>query len=77
MQYVESITGVLSDHLGWHRARLQFMARFTSALLKLETTNLREIAVALKAGVKEESIAEISAPWRIDLLPEKWARRMS
>jgi hypothetical protein len=31
------------------------MARFTSALLKLTTTNLREIAVALKAGVKEDS----------------------
>lgn len=55
MQYVQSITGVLSDHLGWHRARLKFMARFTSALLKLTTANLREIAVALKAGVKEES----------------------
>jgi len=55
MHYVRSITGVLSDHLGWHRARLKFMARFTSALLKLTTTNLREIAVALKAGVKEDS----------------------
>ena len=49
------MTDVLSDHLGWHLARLKFVARFTSALLKLTTTNLREIAVALKAGVKEES----------------------
>ncbi|NBB73036.1 MAG: hypothetical protein GVY35_05080 [Bacteroidetes bacterium] len=55
MQYVESMTSVLSNHLGWHRARLKFVARFTSALLKLTTTNLREIAVTLKAGVKEES----------------------
>lgn len=31
------------------------MACFTSALPKLITTNLREIAVALKAGVKEDS----------------------
>ena len=31
------------------------MARFTSALLKLTTTNLSEIALALKADVKEES----------------------
>ena len=65
MQYVESMTSVLSDHLGWHRARLKFMARFTTALLKLATTNLRELAVALKAGVKEESLAEISARRRI------------
>ncbi|MCS4194613.1 hypothetical protein GGP50_002843 [Salinibacter ruber] len=35
MQYVRSITGVLSDHLGWHRARLKFMARFTATLLQL------------------------------------------
>lgn len=55
MHYVQSITGVLSDHLGWHRARLKFIARFTSALLKLTTSNLWEIATVLKAGVKEES----------------------
>jgi hypothetical protein len=59
------MTDVLSDHLGWHRARLKFMARFTTALLKLTTTNLRELAVALKAGVEEESTAEISAHRRI------------
>ncbi len=34
---------------------MKFMARFTSALLKLRASNLREIAVALKAGVKEDS----------------------
>jgi len=55
MHYVRSITGVLSDHLGWHRARLKFMARFTSALLKLRASNLWEIATVLKAGVKVES----------------------
>ena len=55
MHYVRSITGVLSDHLGWHRARLKFMARFTSALLKPWASNLWEIATVLKADVKEES----------------------
>ncbi len=57
MQYVRSITGVgvLSDHLGWHRARLEFMARFTAALLQLQTANLWKIAVSLKAGVQDES----------------------
>lgn len=37
------------------RARLKFMARFTSALLKLRASNLWEIATASKAGVKGES----------------------
>lgn len=55
MPYVQSITDVLSDHLGWHRARLKFMARFCSALLTLTTTNLRRLAVALKAGVDPKS----------------------
>lgn len=55
MHYVRSITDVLASHLGWHRARLKFMARFTAALLKLRTTNLWELAVVLKAGVKETS----------------------
>lgn len=55
MQYVRSITGVLSDHLGWHRARLKFMARFTAGLLQLQTANLWKIAVSLKAGVQDES----------------------
>jgi hypothetical protein len=45
MRYVASITNVLSDHLGWHRAQLKFiplkfMARFTSALFRLTTTDL-------------------------------------
>jgi hypothetical protein len=55
MRYVASITNVLSDHLGWHRARLKFMARFTSALLRLRTTDLWKIALALKAGVRQKS----------------------
>jgi hypothetical protein len=54
-RYVAFITNVLSGHLGWHRARLKFMARFTSALLRLPTTDLWKIALALKAGVRQKS----------------------
>lgn len=55
MRYVRSLTNVLSDHLGWHRARLKFIARFTSALLTQTTTNLKRLALTLKAGVKPTS----------------------
>lgn len=55
MAYVKPITDVLSDHLGSRRARLKFMARFTSVLLKLTTTNLWRIALALKAGIQVKS----------------------
>jgi hypothetical protein len=55
MRYVASITNVLSNHLGWHRARLKFIARFTSALLQLTTKDLWKIALALKASVQQKS----------------------
>lgn len=55
MPYVRSITDVLTDHLGWNRARLKLIARFKAAMLKLQTANLWKIAVALKAGVQIRS----------------------
>jgi hypothetical protein len=59
MRNVASITNLLSDNLGWHRARLKFiplkfMARFTLALLRLTTTDLWKIALALKAAPKQK-----------------------
>jgi uncharacterized protein (UPF0216 family) len=55
MPYVASITSVLSGHLGWHRARLKFMARFTMALLQRRSADLWQIALALKADVQLKS----------------------
>ena len=55
MPYVTALTNVLSQSLGWHRARMTFMARFVLCSLQLTTTNLRRIAVSLKAGVEERS----------------------
>lgn len=55
MHYVQSITNVLTNHLGWHRARLKLIARFQAALLTLQTTNLSKIAVSLKGGVEIKS----------------------
>jgi len=37
---MHSITNVLLDHLGWHRAQLTLMARFTVALPQRTTTDL-------------------------------------
>lgn len=67
MHYVQSITNVLTNHLGWHRARLKFIARFQAALLKLQTTNLSKIAVSLKGGGNrinfvEEGFGDIHGP---------------
>lgn len=55
MPYVASLTNVLSNHLGWHRARVKFIARFTTAVVKQATTDLWAIALALKADVQPAS----------------------
>ncbi|MCS3831202.1 hypothetical protein GGP91_003301 [Salinibacter ruber] len=35
MLWVRSLTDVLSGYLHWHLSRLQFMAQFTSSVLRL------------------------------------------
>jgi hypothetical protein len=55
MQYVNSLTDVLSGYLDWHLSRLKLMARFTSSVLTLTTTNLWKVSLALKADVEQGS----------------------
>ena len=55
MPYVRSLTDVLSGYLDWHLSRLKLMARFTSSVLTLTTTDLSKVALALKARPKQES----------------------
>ena len=55
MPYVRSLTDVLAGYLDWHLSRLKLMARFTSSVLTLTTTNLWKISLALKAAPKQES----------------------
>ena len=55
MPYVRSLTDVLSGYLDWHLSRLKLMARFTSSVLTLTTTNLWKISLALKADVEQDS----------------------
>ena len=55
LPYVSRLTSVLSTRLGWNRARLKLVARLVRAALKLTTTNLAELAVAMKPQVKTAS----------------------
>ena len=70
MPCVTALTNVLTQSLGWHRARMTFMARFVLCSLQLTTTNLRRIAVSLKAGVEERSnyrrIRRFLAHYKVD-----------
>ena len=46
-QYSE-LKKALQPHLGWHGARVSFLALFLLALLKVRTVNLSEIAVGME-----------------------------
>ena len=53
--YVKQLTRVLSEELGWNRARLKLMARLMRALPIQATTNLAELALVMKPQVETES----------------------
>ena len=46
MPYVTALTNVFHQTLGWHRARMTFMARFVLYSLQLTTTNLRRLTAS-------------------------------
>lgn len=55
MPYLTRLKTILQERLPWNGARIDFVARFTIALLKVCTTNLTEVALALKGSVKRSS----------------------
>ncbi|MCS3658821.1 IS4 family transposase [Salinibacter ruber] len=55
LPYVKQLTRVLSERLGWNRARMKLMARLTGALPMQTTTNLAELAVVMKPEVETDS----------------------
>ena len=46
---------ILTSVLGWHRARVVFLAQFLVALIRVRTVNLTEIATAFCGTAKPES----------------------
>ncbi|WP_118840710.1 IS4 family transposase [Salinibacter ruber] len=55
LPYVKQLTRVLSERLGWNRARMKLMARLTGALPMQTTTNLAQLAHAGKPQVETDS----------------------
>ncbi len=52
---VKQLTRVLSERLGWNRARMKLMAPLTGALPMQTTTNLAQLAVLMKPEVETDS----------------------
>ncbi len=55
LPYVEQLTRVLSNRLGWNRARVKLIARLMRALPIQTTTNLAELAIVMKPQVQIDS----------------------
>lgn len=55
MNQVTLIRHTLQPHLGWHGARVSFLALFLIALFRVKTVNLSELATAFTGKAKTES----------------------
>jgi hypothetical protein len=55
MNQVSLLREVLRPHLGWHGARLSFLASFLIALLRVRTVNLSELALGFGGSAQTDS----------------------
>lgn len=55
MNQVNLLRDALKPHLGWHGARLNFLALFLIALIRVKTVNLVQIATGFRNEVKTDS----------------------
>ncbi len=55
MNQVILLRQTLKPLLGWHGARLSFLALFLIALLRVKTVNLAEIATVFRSKAKKDS----------------------
>ena len=57
MNQIILLRQTLKPLLGWHGARLNFLALFLIALLRVKTIDLTELATGFRSNVKIESKA--------------------
>lgn len=55
MNQVTRLRSALRPHLGWHGARLSFLAAFLLALLRVKTVNFAELATAFGGKAQIDS----------------------
>ncbi len=55
MNQISLLRQTLKPLLGWHGARLNFLALFVRALLRVKTINLMELATGFRSDAKTES----------------------
>lgn len=55
MNQINLLRQTLKPHLGWHGARLSFLALFLIALLRVKTVNLAELATGFRSKAQTDS----------------------
>ncbi len=55
MNQINLLRDTLKPYLGWHGARLSFLALFLISLLRVKTVNLVELATGFRNCAKNES----------------------
>lgn len=55
MNQINLLKETLKPHLGWHGARLNFLALFLIALLRVKTVNMAELATGFRNNALNES----------------------
>ena len=60
MNQIILLRQTLKPLLGWHGARLNFLALFLIALLRVKTINLVELATGFRSSAQTESSAGLS-----------------
>jgi hypothetical protein len=55
MNQYSALKQALQPHLGWHGARISFLALFLLALIKVKPVNLSELAVGFRCKALKES----------------------
>ncbi len=55
MNQINLLRDTLKPHLGWHGARLSFLALFLISLFRVKTVNLVELATGFRNSAQTES----------------------
>jgi hypothetical protein len=55
MIQINALRKALQPHLGWHGVRLTFLAMFLTALFRVKTVNLTELALAFPSSAQSAS----------------------
>ncbi len=73
---VWELKAVLAEHLPWHGARIDFLARFLLALFKVRSVNLAELATGFGGKAQVDShYKRLQRFFRaFEIEPETWAR---